>query len=567
MSANRDLAQLFHTLATVLEISGANAFRVNAHTKVARVLEDLVEDVSTLEDPSSLQGVGKSSAGKIKEFLENGRISELDELLEAIPSGLLGLMEVQGLGPKTIRRLWQEADVTDIASLQHAIEEGRLESMERMGAKTIANITDSLAFLETSSKRIRLGDAMPMAEHILKELATTQGVTGLEYAGSLRRGKETIGDIDILASTNEPQLLANTFCSQQGVVKVLVQGETKCSVRLQDGMQVDLRIVDEDAFGAALLYFTGSKEHNIQLRERAIKQDLRLNEYGLFTKEKKCVAAATEQTIYEVLGIPFIPPEIREGKDELQLTQTPALLQQSDMTCDLHCHTTASDGHLSIQELAEEAQRRGFHTVAVTDHSQSSAQANGLSPDRLLQHIEAIREVNEAVDSITVLAGSEVDIHSDGRLDYEDALLEKLDVVVASPHAALSQDPLKATDRLLQAIEHPLVHIIGHPTGRIINKRPGLEPDMQVLFAAAAEHNTAMELNANSWRLDLRDTHVRAAVELGVLISLNTDAHGAVDFDQLRYGILTARRGWLSAASCVNCMAHDDLQTWLRRSC
>jgi len=317
-----------------------------------------------------------------------------------------------------------------------------------------------------------------MAETILKELATTEGVTGIEYAGSLRRGKETIGDIDILASTNEPQLLSDTFCSQQGVAKVLVQGETKCSVRLESGMQVDLRIVEEDAFGAALLYFTGSKAHNIQLRERAIKQDMRLNEYGLFTNDKNCLAAATEQSIYEILGIPFIPPEIREGKDELQLTQTPALLQQSDMKCDLHCHTTASDGHLSIQELAKEALRRGFHTVAVTDHSQSSAQANGLSPERLLQHIKSIREVNEAIDNITVLAGSEVDIHSDGHLDYDDELLEKLDVVVASPHWALSQDSVKATDRLLQAIEHPLVHIIGHPTGRIINKRPGIEPDI-----------------------------------------------------------------------------------------
>ena len=567
MSVNRELATLFQKFATILEITGADGFKINAHTKVARVLEDLVEDIATVDDLKKLPGVGKSSESKIKEFLETGEISELNALLASIPSGLLDVMQVQGLGPKKVRQLWQEANVTDIPSLKEAIEDGSLETLPRMGAKTIANIADSLAFLETSSKRTRLGDAMPIAEDIVSFLAQLDGVNQIQHVGSLRRGKETIGDIDILASTSNPTLLSNTFCALESVTKVLVQGETKCSVRLDCGLQVDLRVVEDDVFGATLMYFTGSKEHNIILRERAIKQKKRLNEYGLFDADENCLESKTERAIYKNLGLPYIPPEIRKGKDELSLTETPQLIQLSDIKTDLHCHTVASDGHLSIKELAEEAKRRGLHTIAVTDHSQSSVQANGLTPERLRKHIEEVRRVNEEVDGITILAGSEVDIHSDGRLDYEDELLALLDVVVASPHIALKQDSKKATARLLKAIEHPLVHIIGHPTGRVLGKRPGLEPDMPTLFAASANCNTAMELNANSWRLDLRDTHVHAAIELGALISVNTDSHAANDFDQLRYGILTARRGWLTPESCINCFTQDALAAWLARSC
>ena len=567
MSSNRELAAIFQKIATVLEIMGANAFKINAHVKVARVLEDLVQDIATVEDLSTLPGVGKSSVAKIKEYLATGEIKELSDLLGSIPSGLLDLMEVQGLGPKTVRRLWQEAGVVDIPTLKRAIEGGQLESMPRMGKKTISNIADSLAFLEVASERTRIGDAMPIAEMIIGQLAKTKGVNNIEFAGSLRRGKETIGDIDILATTTDSALLAETFCTLGGVTKVLVRGDTKCSIRLDCGMQVDLRIVAEDAFGAALMYFTGSKEHNILVREQAIKQKKRLNEYGLFDLDKNCIAAKTEESMYKDLGLPYIPAELREGKQELTLPQTPPLIQHSDIQSDLHTHTIASDGHLTITELAEEAKRRGLHSIAVTDHSQSSMQANGLSPKRLEQHITDIKKANEELDGINILAGSEVDIHADGRLDYEDELLAELDIVVASPHSSLKQDPIQATSRLLKAIEHPLVHIIGHPTGRVLGKRPGLEPDMPTLFAAAAACQTAMEINANSWRLDLRDTHVHAAIQAGAMISINTDTHAASDFDQLRYGILTARRGWLIPENCINCFSFDRLLAWLGRSC
>jgi DNA polymerase (family 10) len=342
--------------------------------------------------------------------------------------------------------------------------------------------------------------------------------------------------------------------------KVLAQGDTKCSVRLDIGLQVDLRVVDENEFGAAYLYFTGSKEHNVVLRERAIKQDKKLNEYGLSPSN----ISETEEVIYADLGMPWIPPEIREDRGEFSCEKTPLLITREDIRCDLHCHTTASDGHMSIEELATIALHRGYHTIAVTDHSQSQGQANGLKPDRLRKHIDLIRETNENISGVTILAGSEVDILPDGSLDYEDELLEMLDIVVASPHAALQQSPEDATKRLVAAIEHPLVQIIGHPTGRIINKRKGLEPDIPSLVAAAIEHNTALELNANSYRLDLKDTHVRAACEGGALIAINTDSHRPEDFDQLQFGILTARRGWAMPSNCINCLEHDELQTWLR---
>ena len=566
MSTNTDLAKIFHTMATILEIKDENVFKINAHTKVARVLADLVDDVGEIDDLTSIGGIGKSSAKKINQYLQTGVMQDYDELIDSIPRGLLDVIKVQGLGPKTVRLLWKDAGVIDLPSFRKAIDDGKLDDLPRMGKKTIQNITESLVFLESGAGRLRIGVAQPIAETWIKELKKLDGVTEIEYAGSLRRGKETIGDIDILASTTDPETLANTFCTMQNVAKVQSRGSTKCSVRLESGLQVDLRIVDREVFGAALLYFTGSKEHNVMLRERAIKQNKRLNEYGLFTKDETCIAATTEEAIYEALALPWIPPECREDRGELECTETPILITMQDIHCDLHCHTTASDGNMSIETLAKQAIARGYHTIAVTDHSQSSTLANGLKPDRLLKHIDAIHEVNESMKEITILAGSEVDIHPDGHLDYDDELLELLDIVIASPHSALGQSSDVATKRLVAAIEHPLVHIIGHPTGRIINQRKGLEPDMQTVVDAASENLTALEVNANQYRLDLRDVHVRAAVRSNTMISVNTDAHHQVDFDQLQYGIHTARRGWLPPELCINCMSHDNLRAWLRRT-
>ena len=576
MSVNRTLSDQFEKIASVLEVMGANAFKINANRRVARMIKesptDLADFAGDKKGLTAIEGIGSGSADRILEYLETGQISELNQLASEIPEGLIDLLEVPGLGPKSVRRFWQEAQVTSIDELRKAISDGRLESLPRFGTKKIANISDSLAFMEASGDRMRLGTALPIAEALIETLLEVPGTKRISYAGSLRRGRETIGDIDLLAVTDDPEALSEAFTTGPEVIKVLARGQTKCSVRLERGIQIDLRMIEDSAFGAALMYFTGSKEHNVELRERAIKAGQRLNEYGLFpddgsegtpqSRGVEPIASRTEEDIYEALGLPWQPPELREQRDTVE-DPPPPLVTTDLMRAELHSHTNASDGVMTLRELVEQAKSRGYHTIAVTDHSKSSGQANGLSPDRLRAHIEAIHELNEEIKGIRVLAGSEVDILSDGRLDYDDDLLASLDIVVASPHAALTQDSKKATNRLLAAIEHPLVHIIGHPTGRIINKREGLSPDMPRLIEAAVEHGTALEINANPLRLDLRDIHVRLAVEMGCLISVDTDAHRPEDFDLLRYGILTARRGRLGPEQCINAWTAKRLHTWL----
>ena len=578
MSMNQDIARRFADAAAILEIIGANAFRVNAVTKVARLLDEMPEDIGAMaDDPKALagiDGIGKSSAEKISEFSKTGTIKDFDELKASIPQGLIDVLALPGLGPKTVGLLWKKGDVTDVESLERKIDSGELTDIPRMGKKTLDNIKDAIEFSRRSAGRMRLGVAMPLAERLVERVSAAEGVTRTAYAGSLRRGRETIGDIDILAAANDPKTATEALTSLPDVEKVLLSGETKTSVRLEQGVQVDLRIVPESLFGAAMMYFTGSKEHNVMLRERAIERGLRLNEYGLFVDDGQKdppqnrgmtpVAAEHEQDIYEALELTLIPPELREEIQSPDARIPKDLVTIESVNAELHAHTTASDGSMTLEELISQARSRGFHTLAVTDHSKSSVQANGLSVQRLLEHIEAVHEANQRHADITVLAGSEVDILADGSLDYEDEILQRLDWVIASPHSSLRQDPQKATKRILKAIEHPLVHAIGHPTGRLINEREGLSPDMAQLLSAAKEHDTALELNANPWRLDLRDRHVRMAQDAGVLVTIDTDAHGPADFDLLRYGIMTARRGGLSHSLCPNCWSEDRLLDWIR---
>ena len=579
MSTNYELAERFEEMASLLELTGANAFRINAHTRVARALESHSADIATLVDTpksiESIDGIGASSVKKIIEFITTGEISDLNELRAQVPDGLIEVLRVPGLGPKTVRKIWTELGVESIEQLKTAIDDGSLESLPRMGAKTIANIREAITFMESSGGRERIGTAMPIAERIVESLHSIPGVQRIEYAGSLRRGKETIGDIDILISSTQPEDAHAAFRAMDGVTKVLVSGASKSSVRTDDGLQIDLRVVDDNEFGAALLYFTGSKEHNVLLRERAIAKNLRLNEYGLFPNDGKDespqsrgispVASSTEEEIYTALDLQWIPPELREDRGELDTPPPSDLITVNDICAELHSHTTASDGRLSITELAETARSEGRTILAVTDHSQSSAQAGGLDPDRLRKHAAEVREVNEHIEGITLLAGSEVDIHADGSLDYEDDILAMLDIVVASPHASLRQDPETATKRLCAAASHPLVSIIGHPTGRLINDRKGLEPDIEKLCEAAIEGHTALEINSNPWRLDLRDIHVRTAMDAGALISINTDVHRAEHFQYVRYGVLTGRRGRLRKESCINTWPIDQLRKWLNR--
>jgi len=424
---------------------------------------------------------------------------------------------------------------------------------------------------------VNIGKARPIALQLLDKLRNLDGVRRCDYAGSLRRGRETIGDIDLLVAADEDKAkdIADAFVDFAEVDSVIQQGEKKTSIRTAGGMQCDLRVVGPGNYGAALMYFTGSKDHNVRLRERAITMKTKLSEYGLFKEEDadnddaEPIAADTEEAVYDKLKLAWVPPELREDRGEIKRAEKddlPELIALDDLRCELHAHTTASDGALSIRELAEAAADRGFHTIAVTDHCKGQTQANGLDAKRLRRHIKGVREVaDELSDTIAVLAGSEVDILADGSLDYDDDLLAELDLVVASPHHALSQDSATATKRLVKAIEHPAVRILGHATGRLVGKRKGLEPDMQAVIDAAQEHNVALEINANHHRLDLRDTHARLALEAGVKLAINTDAHGQADFDEAVYGVLTARRAGATKKDVVNCLTRKRLAKWLSR--
>ena len=582
MSTNREIAETFDQIATALELLEANRFRVGGNQRVARVLRDMTEEVAALvkSEPrtavdrlTAVGGIGKASAERIVEHVETGTIEEHRKLLEKVPRGLFEVLAIPGVGPKAARAMWQELGITDLDGLKAKLDSSELKTLPRMGVKTIDNIKKAIAFQEQAGDRVPLGIARPLALALADELTAVPGVKRLDFAGSLRRGRETIGDLDFLAACDDPEALRERFTSMPQVTQVLARGETKCSVRLEAGniaMQADLRTVPAAAYGAALMYFTGSKEHNVRLREIAIQKDMRLNEYGLFqgTEERPQdhgavpVAADAEEAIYAALELPFVPPELREDSAHLD-SPPPCLIEIEDIRAELHAHTTASDGKLTIDELAGRARERGFHTLAITDHSKSSVIAGGLDEERLLRHARAIREADARISGIRLFAGAEVDILPDGRLDYDDEILAKLDVVVASPHVSLRQDPATATARLLAAIRHPLVHILGHPTGRFVGRREGLSPDMNALFEAAAEHDVALELNANWKRLDLRDSHLRGALGHGVKIAINTDAHRARDFDNLMYGILTARRAGVAPASCVNTWPAEELHSWL----
>ncbi len=610
MSINSAVASRLGQIAQLLELTGADKFRVLANQKAARVIDALSTDLASLAaDRAALlqiDGIGPKIADKIIEFAATGRITELDDLRAQVPPGLPELLTIPGLGPKTVRMVWLEAGVVDLANLKRIIADGTILTLPRMGEKAVEKLKASIAIMAEANLRLPLGIALPIAQRIAATMRAVKGSSEAAYAGSLRRGRDTVGDIDILVATTNPAAAAEAFCSQPGITQVISKGESKCSVRLRvesipgdfpdagdtdcaspatgeagaaaatdtaRSVQVDLRIIPAASWGAAMLYFTGSKEHNVRLRQRALDLGLTLNEFGLFPNDNadtppqqrgiKPVAAKTEADVFKALGFPLVPPELREDRGELLLKKIPRLVEVADIRAELHAHTTASDGSMSIAQLAAAAKARGFHTIAVTDHSQSSAIANGLKPARLREHIAAVRAEAEKTTGITILCGSEVDILADGDLDYTDELLAELDVVVASPHASLLQEPERATARLLKAIRHPLVHILGHPTGRLILKRRGLEPDMAALIAAAKECSVALEINAHWLRLDLRDTHVYAAVKAGCLIAINCDVHASEDFENLRYGVLTGRRGWLTPELCVNTWDAPRLHAWL----
>jgi DNA polymerase (family 10) len=603
MPANQAVAGLLLEMSQMLDLLGEDSFRASSHARAARAIEDLPRDVGAMSRAELLevQGIGPKMADKVIEFVKTGTVKEYGELAARVPAGLLEVLKVPGLGPKTVRALWTTCGVSDVAGLKKCIDDGTILTVPRMGAKAVEKIKAALAVVEQGSVRLWLGRAMEVAETFAGRLRGLEEVARAEPAGSLRRGRDTVGDIDILVALKPgfEQMagrVGEVFRTTPGVVEVLVAGDSKSSVRaslnfdvgrwkrtLDDGkpgptVQVDLRVLPLRAWGSGLMYFTGSKEHNVRLRERALKMGMTLNEWGLFPEDEektppqargiRPVASATEEEVYAALKLAWVPPELREDRGEIELavkSATPVrLVEVADIKAELHAHTTASDGSLSIEELAHAAMTRGYHTIAVTDHSRSSAVAGGLTVERLLKHIEDVRAAQKLVPGIRILAGSEVDILADGTLDYPDEVLKQLDIVVASPHAGLSQDPETATARLVRAVSNPYVHILGHPTGRLINKRAGMSPDMARVIAAAKQHDVALEINAHWMRLDLRDVHAREAVAAGVKIAVDCDVHAADEFGNIRFGVATARRGWVTPALCVNTWSAEALWGWLR---
>lgn len=599
MSANEEIARRFEEISQMIDLLGEDSFRASAHARAARNIADLSLDLCKCDRKQLLEieGIGPKIADKIIEFCTTGDMTEHAELRARVPAGLLKMITIPGLGPRTARAIWQTTGITDIPGLKRIIEDGTIRNVPRMGEKLVERIRSAIALVEQGEERLLIGKALPLAELLVEHLLKIRGVKKAAYAGSLRRGRETVGDLDILVAATDPKAVSDAFRAMPIVRSVLAAGESRASVRIaidqalsgrwkdkrKDSgssggatIQADLKVVPEASWGAALLYFTGSKGHNIRLREMALRQGFTLNEYGLFpvddedtppqSRGVKPAAGRTEEEVYRKLKLPWIPPEIREDRGEFNLGQTPRLIEVDDIQSELHAHTTASDGVMTIEELATRAKERGFHTIAVTDHSKSSAIAGGLSEDDLLQHIEDVRKADEWIKGITILAGSEVDILADGHLDYSDKTLKKLDIVIASPHAGLTQEPEAATRRLLKAIANPFVHIIGHPTGRLINRRAGLSPDMTKVVAAAHEHGVALEINAHWMRLDLRDVHARAAVDAGCLLAINCDIHAEDEFSNIRYGVLTARRAWVRPEICINTWSARKLHTWLKRN-
>jgi len=566
---NQELARLFDRIADALELKGETGFRVLAYRKAARVLAELTEDVATLDAEGRLQtvpGIGAGIAKKIHEYLTTGKMKKFQEVTSGLPQGLFALLDIPGLGPKTVKLLHEQLGVSDRNGLKRVIADGSFAKLPGLGAKKAENILKGMAMTERSGDRMYLSEALELAEGVVRFLTEEPHVKRATYAGSLRRGKETIGDIDILATGHDAQAIIKRFLSHPQVRQVTSAGDTKASAlfETETGLrQVDIRVVADEDYGAALQYFTGSKDHNVALRQLAQKKGLKVSEYGVFRGNRK-IAGRSEPAVYRALGFPYIEPELREDRGELAAAQAgklPRLVELADIRSDLHIHTDSSDGTASFDQIVAAAQVRGYTHIAITEHSASAHYAGGLSADALLRRCDQIDRFNERSLEFRVLKSSEVDITPEGELDYPDRVLARLDLVIASIHQAFRHE---ATKRMCAALAHPLVHIIAHPSGRIIGKREGYDIDLEKVIECAARYGKILEINAYYGRLDLNDVWARKAKEAGVKLAINTDAHGTLDLDWMRYGVVTARRAWLEKKDVVNCLTYDQLQRLLR---
>jgi DNA polymerase (family 10) len=570
---NVEIARLFDLMADLLEIRGDNPFRIRAYRRASQSLEGLGEDIESVakeERLGAIPGIGKDLADKIGEYLRTGQMKDVDALLKEVPRGVVELMSVPGLGPKTAKMLYDKAGVRDVAKLEALARAGQLRGLPGIQAKTEANILKGIGVIKRGQERMPLGRALPLAQELFRALEGLREVKQLSLAGSIRRRKETVGDIDVLVTSSKPEKVMDAFTGLPQVLEVLGRGGTKTSVRHREGIQVDLRVVEPEAFGAALVYFTGSKQHNIRIREMAVKEGLKISEYGVFSDDNgERVAGKTEEEVYAAIGLPWIPPELREDTGEVEAAlqgKLPRLIELGDIRGDLHAHTDASDGQHSIDALVEAARARGYRYIVVSDHSHSATVAGGLSADELRTHVEKIRRVQKAHPQIRILAGTECDILPDGSMDYPDDLLAELDLVIGAVHSRFKQPKAEMTRRICAALANPHVNILAHPTGRLIGERDPYDVDLEQVFKAAQRHGKAVEINSYPQRLDLNDVHARRAGELGVLVAINTDTHQLAHLNNIEFGVATARRAWIEPARVINAWPLAKLLDWARSS-
>jgi DNA polymerase (family 10) len=574
---NLDIARIFDEIADILELKNENTFKIRAYRKAARTIETLTQDLKVLAERGGVKelrkipGIGEGIAKKIVEIAETGDCQKHRELMAEMPPGLLELLAIPHIGPKTIMKLHQELGITSVAELEAAAKAHKLAGLPGFGAKAEENVIKGIEQHRGYQGRVLLSKALPYAESIVQELRKLDAVEQILIAGSLRRMRETIGDIDILVVSKRPSEVMDAFTSLEGVEDVIAKGETKSSVVLK-GINADVRVVDAASFGAAAHYFTGSKDHNVRIRELGVKRGLKINEYGVFRGDER-IGGATEEEVFASVGLAYIPPELREDRGEVEAAKEnriPHLIELSDLKGDLHVHTNWSDGKSSVAEMADAALALGYEYIAVADHSPAVGIAGGLTEDEIPRREEEIEETNKRFEAegarFRVLSAVEVDIKSDATLDFPDAILEGFDLVVAAVHSKFSQERAEMTARILTALENPHVDILAHPTGRLLGKRDPYEVDMEQLMDAAKRTGTVMELNAFPDRLDLKDIHCRMAKEYGVLVAISTDAHDALQMrDVIRYGVATARRGWLEPRDVLNTGGLEEVLKRLKR--
>jgi len=571
---NHEIAAVFEEISNLMKIVQDDikwTFKAAAYDRAKRVIESYPENLADIaRDPArkltDIPGIGSDLAKKIAELAETGKCEYHQEQLKKVPRGLLDLLQLQTVGPQKVRLFYNELNVQNVDDLEAAAKAGRLRALPKMDVKSEENILKAIEVFRRAVGRFHLHTAYETAQELIEYLREHKSVEDVTPAGSLRRGRETVGDLDLLVTGRDHASIAEHFANFPSITQILAQGEDKVSVKLANDLQVDVRLLDLKSYGAALQYFTGSKEHNVALRDRAKRQGLKLSEYGLF-KGEKVVASRTEEEIYEKLGLAWIPPEIRESVGEIEAAEKgelPKLVELADIKGDLQMHTTASDGRVSVEEMAEAAKKRGYKYILITDHSKAVTVANGLDEKRAVENIKRIHAARKKVTGIEIWAGAEVDIMGDGSLDYPDDLLKQFDIVLASVHSRMTMPADEMTERLLKALRNPYVRILGHPTGRHLLKRDPFAFDVEKVFAEAQKQGVILEINASPERLDLCDRHVRLARDRGMKLVVSTDAHHPDHFDFMRYGVMTARRGWMEKTGIINTLPPEKLLASLR---